>query len=503
MAPELVFLLLLLARANTEEVSTPSSLLRPRNFNHHAFNAKQFLRELKAPQATKQGPVLFPNDAPPPPRPPLIVTSRPLTESIARSELNNSISEQSRISNVIRPLFRINDYKPYDYALASSAPLTSGDFEDRTALPPIYRAISDHANQRVLDVQRQNNRYDYQVNEPVNYNRYKSNVVDRHEDDGRDDQNNNYAFSYTVKDHKTGDDFSHSQHSSGSATNGEYRVRLPDGRMQIVSYTADENGYQADVRYDEEENPVRNTIDSDYDKTDHFSNQKPVYDSHYNDKPTYNDYKDKNYGHDDFKSDAAQKFRTPTNNDYYNQYADVSKEYYNDDFSSEFDSKSYDYAPHTSKFSAFTDSNQYLSPASKSTYAASTVTPNYDELKALLVTKKAYNTIQPYLNKISADINPPTAAYDFTTERVVVISPKKTNLYTNIASSLPSESPVTITPSTVSYEPLNFNNFAVSTPSTYLISTIASLRNKVDLSGPKPILSNSYIDKIKKYLTFN
>lgn len=31
---------------------------------------------------------MFPNDSPPPPRPPLVVTSRPILESIARSELN-------------------------------------------------------------------------------------------------------------------------------------------------------------------------------------------------------------------------------------------------------------------------------------------------------------------------------------------------------------------------------------------------------------------------------
>lgn len=60
----------------------------------------------------------------------------------------------------------------------------------------------------------------------------------------------NYAFSYSVKDHQSGDDFSHSQAHNGKATRGQYRVKLPDGRTQVVSYTADHKGYRADVQYE-------------------------------------------------------------------------------------------------------------------------------------------------------------------------------------------------------------------------------------------------------------
>ena len=62
-----------------------------------------------------------------------------------------------------------------------------------------------------------------------------------------------YAFSYKVLDHLTGDDHSHKQSQEGQATKGEYRVKLPDGRTQIVSYKADKNGYNAEVTYADEE----------------------------------------------------------------------------------------------------------------------------------------------------------------------------------------------------------------------------------------------------------
>lgn len=59
-----------------------------------------------------------------------------------------------------------------------------------------------------------------------------------------------------MQDQATGDDFSHAQSQTSQATKGEYRVKLPDGRVQIVSYIADENGYKADVKYEEDESSI-------------------------------------------------------------------------------------------------------------------------------------------------------------------------------------------------------------------------------------------------------
>ncbi len=57
---------------------------------------------------------------------------------------------------------------------------------------------------------------------------------------------------YEVKDAATGTDFSHKQESDGKTVKGEYKVLLPDGRNQVVTYTADDGGYNAEVKYDGE-----------------------------------------------------------------------------------------------------------------------------------------------------------------------------------------------------------------------------------------------------------
>ena len=62
-----------------------------------------------------------------------------------------------------------------------------------------------------------------------------------------------YDFAYAVKDDYTGNDFGHDESSDGQVTSGSYRVLLPDGRTQIVTFTADHhNGYVAEVAYEGE-----------------------------------------------------------------------------------------------------------------------------------------------------------------------------------------------------------------------------------------------------------
>merc|ERR1711970_176170 len=62
-----------------------------------------------------------------------------------------------------------------------------------------------------------------------------------------------YAFEYGVEDSYSGAAFGQTETSDTKVVTGNYRVALPDGRTQIVDYTADPygaGGYVADVKYD-------------------------------------------------------------------------------------------------------------------------------------------------------------------------------------------------------------------------------------------------------------
>ncbi|KAG8317306.1 hypothetical protein J6590_029877 [Homalodisca vitripennis] len=62
-----------------------------------------------------------------------------------------------------------------------------------------------------------------------------------------------YNFGYSVNDRYSGADFKQQETSDGNSVKGQYRVQLPDGRTQIVTYTADwQTGFHADVRYEGE-----------------------------------------------------------------------------------------------------------------------------------------------------------------------------------------------------------------------------------------------------------
>merc|ERR1712060_711790 len=63
-----------------------------------------------------------------------------------------------------------------------------------------------------------------------------------------------YQYGYAVADDYSGANFAQNEKRDGYATSGEYRVALPDGRTQIVTYSVGDaySGYVADVKYEGE-----------------------------------------------------------------------------------------------------------------------------------------------------------------------------------------------------------------------------------------------------------
>lgn len=60
-----------------------------------------------------------------------------------------------------------------------------------------------------------------------------------------------YDFSYGVSDHYSGNSYQAAENRDGYITSGSYRVALPDGRTQIVTYSVhQDSGYVADVQYE-------------------------------------------------------------------------------------------------------------------------------------------------------------------------------------------------------------------------------------------------------------
>merc|ERR1739838_644756 len=62
-----------------------------------------------------------------------------------------------------------------------------------------------------------------------------------------------YAYNYAVKDDYSGSIFSQQESRDNYNAAGSYSVNLPDGRVQIVTYSVNgDGGYVADVKYEGE-----------------------------------------------------------------------------------------------------------------------------------------------------------------------------------------------------------------------------------------------------------
>ncbi|KAK0170102.1 hypothetical protein PV328_010705 [Microctonus aethiopoides] len=122
-----------------------------------------------------------------------------------------------------------------------------------------------------------------------------------HQDENQDyidSQPKSYEFGYAVKDSATGNDFGRQETSDGETVRGEYRVQLPDGRTQIVTYTADwRTGFHADVRYEGEAtypDQYNNGYNNNNNNNNNINNNNNGYNPGYN---NYNNYDNVGYNY--------------------------------------------------------------------------------------------------------------------------------------------------------------------------------------------------------------
>ncbi|XP_063980607.1 probable serine/threonine-protein kinase clkA [Diachasmimorpha longicaudata] len=188
------------------------------------------------------------------------------------------------------------------------------------------------------------NQYGVPANLPVSNNQVSHGGVtnsygaplgsDGHHDEHQDyidSQPKSYDFGYAVKDSATGNDFGRRESSDGETVRGEYRVQLPDGRVQIVTYTADwRTGFHADVRYEGEAtypDQYNTGYNNGYNNNNNNNNNNG-----YNNFNNYNNGAGYNYNQNQqqgFNYNQGGNYNTHSNQGNYNNYQYPSNPDYN------------------------------------------------------------------------------------------------------------------------------------------------------------------------------
>merc|ERR1712233_182914 len=152
---------------------------------------------------------------------------------------------------------------PYYFQEDSSQAQQAQYYQDQAVYQNSQPADRYKRKQTVSEGYSQNENLDrrYYENEDVDRRYYESNYKEEEEDYAPKP----FSYEYGGADHD-GRHFAKTESKDeDGVVKGEYRVELPDGRVQIVSYRADPVlGYQANVRYEGEARPEPPRQEEDY-----------------------------------------------------------------------------------------------------------------------------------------------------------------------------------------------------------------------------------------------
>ncbi|XP_066967094.1 uncharacterized protein [Macrobrachium rosenbergii] len=141
--------------------------------------------------------------------------------------------------------YKYNSPVPYKYKTPKPYEYNTPEPYHNTPEPHQYSTPPTYSSQKSYKYEPQDNHKSYASS---SYDVPKLHPTDspyKHE------KGKKYDYRYNVGSIYHGTAYRHQEKSDGSTVHGEYRVRLPDGRLQVVTYTADhENGFVPKVRYE-------------------------------------------------------------------------------------------------------------------------------------------------------------------------------------------------------------------------------------------------------------
>merc|ERR1719206_741921 len=100
------------------------------------------------------------------------------------------------------------------------------------------------------------------------------------------------------------------EHTAGHLTKGEYKVKLPDGRVQVVSYEADHAGFRPRISYESAGLVVESSQTGHHGQQqlhDQHHSQQHLHDQHHSHQHLHDQHHGQQHLHDQYHAKPVKK----------------------------------------------------------------------------------------------------------------------------------------------------------------------------------------------------